>query len=125
MPVNDLITTDQKSALYRIAQEALTNIRRHAQASRVEIHLDRDEDFVTLLVYDDGVGLEDGSTSPHDDMRGMGLRNMEERLAAFNGRLVVGPRPDGQTGTRLKAVMPARQKPSRPMTILASETPTT
>lgn len=121
LPVNNFIANDQKSALYRIAQEALTNIRRHANATHAEIHLDRDDEFVTLMIYDDGVGIDHGSTTSHDDMRGIGLRNMEERIAAFGGRLIVGSRPDGKKGTQLQAIMPAKQMSSSPMTILSSE----
>ena len=107
LPVNDVITKDQKSALYRIAQEALTNIRRHANAQNVEIHLDRDQDSVTLQIYDDGQGLGHKPRSPHDDLRGMGLRNMEERLAVFKGKLIIASRNDGHAGTMLRVEMPA------------------
>ncbi|MEL6640339.1 MAG: cache domain-containing protein [Pseudomonadota bacterium] len=121
LPVNDLISPEQKSALYRIAQEALTNIRRHAAAELVEVHLDRDDEGVTLVIYDDGQGL--GPRSSHDDLRGMGLRNMEERLAAFEGKLTIGRRTDGETGTMLRVEMPANTRPSPPTTILTPSTP--
>lgn len=121
--VNDVITTDQKSALYRIAQEALTNIQRHAVATKVEIHLDRGNQDVTMNIYDDGVGLQHPSLIPHGDLRGMGLRNMEERLAAFNGKLTVGARRDGTSGTRLEAIMPFAKRSKRPITLLATEEP--
>ncbi|MEL6572380.1 MAG: cache domain-containing protein [Pseudomonadota bacterium] len=120
LPVNDLISPEQKSALYRIAQEALTNVRRHAAAETVEVHLDRDDEGVTLVIYDDGQGLD---RSSHDDLRGMGLRNMEERLAAFNGTLAIEKRKDGQQGTVLRVEMPATARPSQPTTILNPSTP--
>lgn len=122
LPVNDLICKEQKSALYRIAQEALTNIRRHAAAENVEIHLDRDEDEVTLVIYDDGQGIDRGKSS-HDDLRGMGLRNMEERLAAFNGKLIIESRTDAETGTMLRVEMPAKTSKRTPTTILTPSTP--
>ena len=121
LPVNDAISPEQKSALYRIAQEALTNIRRHAAADTVEVHLDRDDDGVTLVIYDDGQGL--GAQSSHDDLGGMGLRNMEERLAAFKGKLTIESRRDGETGTMLRVEMPASEIPSKPTMILTPSTP--
>ena len=122
LPVNDLISRDQKSALYRIAQEALTNIRRHAAAKNVEVHLDRDDDGVTLVIYDDGQGIERNAPSSHDDLRGMGLRNMEERLAAFNGTLIIERRSDGEQGTMLRVEMPAAPCRRTPTGLLTPST---
>ena len=104
-PVNDLIGPDQKSALYRIAQEGLTNIQRHASASTVDIALTRDASKVRLSIVDDGVGIADMLDTRGNSIQGMGLRNMEERLASLSGRLMLG----AGNGTHLTAEIPIVQ----------------
>lgn len=99
---------DAELALLRIAQEALTNIRRHARASRVVVTLSFLDDVVTLDVDDDGVGF--APAEPLDSPRvrtdgGFGLIGMRERLAAAGGTLVVESVP-GQ-GTTIAASVPA------------------
>ncbi|MBY5989125.1 cache domain-containing protein [Roseovarius atlanticus] len=106
LPVNDAISQDQKSALYRIAQEALTNIQRHASATQVEIRLERTSSEVVLEVRDNGAGIDAREGPGGTGYGGLGLRNMEERLGAFSGALSVRGRERG--GTVLRAVMPTR-----------------
>ncbi|MFB9993792.1 sensor histidine kinase [Deinococcus oregonensis] len=72
--------------LYRIAQEALTNVRKHAQATRVIVTLDQHEHELALTVTDDGVG----TTSPSG---GFGLLGMRERVGALGGNLHVETAP--------------------------------
>ncbi len=74
-------------AVYRISQEALTNVMRHAQASRVDISVTIDEDkkLLTLIVADDGIGFSEQATSAN--LRGLGLAGMRERILANQGRL--------------------------------------
>lgn len=71
--------------LYRIAQEALTNAARHADARRVDIRLARDADTLTLTVADDGVGLDAAAR----DTAGMGLRTMAHRADLIGGVLSI------------------------------------
>ncbi|MPW21823.1 histidine kinase [Paraburkholderia sp. CNPSo 3157] len=75
-----------KTALFRIAQEALTNIFRHAHATRAALSLEVSAGNVTLSISDDGRGfdVERVQADPH---AGVGLRNMRERLEALNGNL--------------------------------------
>jgi two-component system NarL family sensor kinase len=71
-------------ALFRILQEALTNIERHAHASNVYIELSSNAAHVRLAVIDDGVGFEvDGKGM----QGGIGLRNIRERVEHFSGQL--------------------------------------
>ncbi|MEU6996887.1 sensor histidine kinase [Nonomuraea sp. NPDC046570] len=84
-------------AAYRIAQEALLNVRRHARAASALVTLDRDGDLV-LRVTDDGVGMAPGAVA------GAGLRSMRERAAELGGTCVVRPRPGG--GTIVTATLP-------------------
>jgi len=90
-------------ALLRIAQEALTNVGRHARASRAVLTLSYQDDTVTLDVHDDGVGF-DGAARLHGD-GGFGLIGMRERVEAAGGALAVESMP-GQ-GTTIAASVPA------------------
>lgn len=88
-------------ALYRIVQESLTNIARHACANRARVHVRWQPRSVTLLIEDDGVGLpDDALTRPHCH----GLRGLQERVAALGGRLAFSAARGG--GTRLVAELP-------------------
>lgn len=75
------ISLEVKEALYRIAQEALHNIAKHAKASRVEVKLETQAEEVRLEISDDGVGFD-----PHGDYPGhLGLRFMRERVERLGG----------------------------------------
>ena len=75
-----------ESAAYFIVSEALTNVARHADASRVSVEIVRRRDRLTIVVSDDGVG---GATA---DGPGTGLRGLRERVAALDGWIqVVSP----------------------------------
>jgi anti-sigma regulatory factor (Ser/Thr protein kinase) len=77
-------------ALYRVAQEALHNVARHARATRVDVHLRCIPEFVALTVRDNGVGFDvDQATSAVALHRGLGLANMQERMLGVGGRLAV------------------------------------
>ncbi|MEO6602733.1 MAG: cache domain-containing protein [Polyangiaceae bacterium] len=93
-------------ALFRIAQEALTNVERHAQASHVEVELARRGAGVSLLIKDDGRGfdVERVSQSPSS---GIGLRNMRERVEHLGGALAIRSR-EGET--QLMATVPNRAR---------------
>jgi two-component system, NarL family, sensor kinase len=80
------------TALFRIAQEALTNIVRHAQAAHATLDLKLSERAVTLSIADDGRGF-DIERVQADARRGIGLRNMRERLDALGGTLSVASQP--------------------------------
>lgn len=99
-----------KTVLFRVAQESLTNIAKHAQAQQVALALRFDEaGGVTLRVADDGQGFDQAAVQL-DPRRGIGLRNMRERLASISGRLQVESRPGH--GTEIQAhVSAAALKP--------------
>lgn len=80
--------------LYRVAQESLTNVARHAEASRVELLLGRDADGVVLRIRDDGRGLG----RSHE---GAGMRGMRERALLAGARLTLGSLPEGGAEVRL------------------------
>ena len=84
-------------ALFRVAQEALSNVARHSEAGRVEVQLSRQEDDFVLTIADDGRGF-DAATVKN---RGYGLQSMQERVTALGGQLLVQSEP-GQ-GTQIQA----------------------
>lgn len=89
-----------KIALYRIAQEALTNVERHAQAGQVRIDLRGHPGGATLRIQDDGQGFETTGASGRD---GIGLRNMQERIDQLGGTLRI---LSSATGTSIEADIP-------------------
>lgn len=86
------------TVLFRIAQEALTNIERHAGAQRIDISLTRAGRSVVLAIADDGSGFEVARVASHP-RRGIGLRNMMERMEAIGGTLHIASSPAGTTVT--------------------------
>lgn len=92
--------------LYRIAQEALTNVRKHAHARTVEISLKRRANTLTLTVRDDGHGFEvKKRPAEPTGTSGQGLIGMRERARLLGGRLQVSSKGDGG-GTRVVARVP-------------------
>ena len=90
------------SVLYRVAQEALRNTVRHADAHAVNIRLTQEPGAAVLEVADDGTGFD--VLSAEERRPGMGLFSMRERVALVNGRLVVTSAPG--RGTRIVATVP-------------------
>ena len=90
------------TALFRIAQEALTNVIRHARAARIDMTLTYATDHVRLDIQDDGCGF-DYADVQRDPDRGIGLRNMRERVAPLGGRMTLHT---GLRGTALSASLP-------------------
>jgi two-component system sensor histidine kinase UhpB len=91
-------------ALFRIAQEALNNVAKHAGARRVEIVLEHANGECTMSVQDDGIGLQ-GTVDTSDNANPrLGMVTMRERSQAIGGRFKVGTLPEG--GTRLTVRVP-------------------
>jgi PAS domain S-box-containing protein len=85
--LDDRLPSEAETTLYRIAQEALTNVARHSRARNVEILLERRADHVLLVVEDDGVGFEPSDQGA--DSAGFGLRGMHERAALVGASLQI------------------------------------
>jgi signal transduction histidine kinase len=88
-----------EDGLYRIAQEALNNVLKHAHAQHIWVHLHQVGQVVTLEIKDDGRGFELESAL---NSGGMGLANMEERARKMGGRLVIESQPDEGTRTTVE-----------------------
>lgn len=82
------------TVLFRIAQEALTNIKRHANATEASLKLAGDSMTVNLTIVDNGIGFDVARIAEHPK-RGIGLRNMHERLEAVGGELLLVSSADG------------------------------
>ena len=94
---------DAKTALYRIAQEALTNVERHASASHVSMDLRGHNRGATLRITDNGRGLAPQSDARRNPSTGLGLRNMQERVEQLDGTLRI---LSSKTGTVIEASVP-------------------
>ena len=104
IPFRDALPTDAKTTLFRVAQEALTNIERHAQATRVTLDLSVPGKGIILIIADDGKGFETRNHSTNGKTGiGIGLRNMQERLEFHNGELIVS---SSDNGTVITACLP-------------------
>lgn len=93
---------DVEVALYRIAQEALNNIVKHANASKADIELEGSRQTVEMKIADDGKGFKIDDSNI-DNSAGLGLKGMRERLAMLKGELIMD---SSSAGTTLKAVIP-------------------
>lgn len=96
------LDADRAVQLYRIAQEALTNVLRHARARTCTVRLTEDASEIRLSVEDDGVGVDPEEAFGH--MKGTGMVGMRERARSLGGTLLVRPRKGG--GTCVIAAIP-------------------
>ena len=88
------------STIYRVVQEALTNVGKHARAEHVRLRVSEQQEAIEISIADDGVGFD-----PDRSHTGFGLQGMRERVAMFGGSLDIDSSPG--TGTRIRAVIPA------------------
>lgn len=94
-----------KTAIYRVLQEALNNVAKHAHASRVWVNLKKTDEHIEFTVRDDGRGLDaEGAACPAGPARGLGLTSMQERVESSGGTLSVTF--NGTRGTLLTAAWP-------------------
>ena len=99
----DLVLDDERStAIYRIVQEALTNIARHAEASRITIALHRIDSTLAITIQDDGKGITDRDL---EKAASLGLLGMRERVWGLNGSIQIGADPE-LGGTRIDIMLP-------------------
>jgi signal transduction histidine kinase len=102
---DDALPAPVKSVLYRVAQEAVQNARKHAAPRHIEIRLHRDAKSVMLEVADDGRGFD--LATERQERTGIGLFTMRERVALVDGELRVSSRPGG--GTSVIASIPLHE----------------
>ncbi len=102
--VEGRLASDVEAALYRIVQEALNNVVKHARASQARVWLQRDT-AVRCSIVDDGVGFNVREVMVGPARRGLGLAGIQERIAAVGGSLSIVSAPNG--GTELTVTVPA------------------
>ena len=102
--------------LYRVAQEALTNVAKHARARHVELELRASAAEVVLIVADDGVGFEVGPFRRRQALGGVGLLGMRERVAYYHGSLDIrsGPRAGVRITIRVPLPGGTAARPAQP-----------
>lgn len=110
--VDELVSLppQMEEALYRIAQEALNNILKHAQATAVTVTLQLERDGFVLEVEDDGVGFEPGRAG---DGAGQGLRNIRERAAALGATVDIVSAPGAGTHLTIRGPLTAKAEKGR------------
>jgi signal transduction histidine kinase len=99
-----LLESHLATAFFRIFQETLTNVIRHAGATHVSVHLREQDDRIVMEVRDNGRGI---TADEITNTRSLGLLGMKERAALLGGEFRVGPMRGG--GTRVTVSMPARR----------------
>ena len=99
LPPNEALPPGAQTAVFRVAQEALANVGRHARASGVSVRLGQEDNDLVLAVEDDGAGFEEGKAN-----EGMGLSNMRARAAEFDGRMSI--RSAHGEGTEVRLAVP-------------------
>ncbi len=107
LPAEEMeVSRDQALAIFRIFQEALTNVSRYAQAKNVEVRLDKSGDVLSLEMKDDGRGISDEEIG---GSHSLGLVGMRERARFIGGTFEIKGEPG--MGTQLKLTLPLAQKP--------------
>jgi signal transduction histidine kinase len=101
-------TIDEEAAivLYRVTQEAINNILKHAMAKKVKARLYAKENNLTLTISDDGRGFDVEGRLP--ETKGLGIRGMTERVLSLGGTLII--KSAVQKGTEIRATIPAKQQ---------------
>jgi signal transduction histidine kinase len=106
------LPTEMSLQIYRVLQEALANVKKHAEASQVQIVLERRNGRLILTVSDDGIGFDPAAESARTDgsLR-VGLEGMRERAGLLGARLEVRSAPGAGTAITLSAPYPPRRAP--------------
>lgn len=103
-PMAEQLNSEQKTVLFRVAQESLTNVAKHAEASRVDVLIRKLGDGIRMDVVDNGKSFRENSRKRAKGKRRLGLLGMQERVRLVNGTFAV--KPDPGRGTTIRVVIP-------------------
>lgn len=106
--VTDLLPAEMEIALYRVISEALLNVRKHAKAHTVALHVTTENGALTMSIFDDGVGF-DGAADKDSTQAGVGLESMQARVNLLNGTFGLVSAPG--RGTLITVRLPLEQDP--------------
>jgi len=104
------VNGDKRTVLYRVAQEALTNVARHAQASSVRVKIQKLDGAICLKIKDDGKGFQEERVLHAKKSKRLGLLGMRERLEMVGGKFSIKSAPG--KGTAVIAQIPLMSRPS-------------
>lgn len=108
--MEERLAPETEAAAYRIVQEALTNVAKHARAGTCRVYLQRLTNTLLVTIEDDGVGFEPSELKVDGASRGLGLIGIRERVSQLRGTVRVESAPG--RGTHLTVELPARPRPS-------------
>jgi signal transduction histidine kinase len=109
-PADMQLPSNLETVCFRLVQEALTNVLRHAQAQRVQVNLQQHETELQLCIRDDGIGFEMEKVLERTTYgTGLGLLGMQERVTLLGGRLDIDSSP-GQ-GVEIRVYLPIGSSP--------------
>ncbi|MGB8470913.1 MAG: sensor histidine kinase, partial [Candidatus Sulfotelmatobacter sp.] len=111
------LSADVETPVFRIVQEALTNVFRHSEANKVWISLTQKEENIVVAVRDDGKGVDQRITELQPDSVGVGIGGMKQRAREFGGELRL---TNAHPGTLVELTMPLRLVLREPNPVLAS-----
>ncbi|HSY18023.1 MAG TPA: histidine kinase [Candidatus Acidoferrales bacterium] len=103
-PVAEKLTGDQKIVVFRIAQESLTNVSKHAHAGEVNVAIRKYKDGITMEITDDGRSFKAGPLNVRKSKHRLGLLGMQERVRLVNGQFAIKPQPG--KGTTVRVMIP-------------------
>jgi len=106
--LNHSLSAKQEMCLFRVAQEAITNVIRHAQAQQTDIEIGVDAENVYLTIKDDGKGF---TIDPHSGSLCLGLKSMEERVSFLGGQIDI--KSEIGKGTEVSVNIPLKESPDR------------
>ena len=103
-PEAEKLSPSAKLVLFRVAQESLTNIAKHAHANRVDFRIHKATSHICMIINDDGRSFRESSGESGGRKQGLGLLGMQERVRLVNGQIVI--RPHAGRGTTVNVAVP-------------------
>jgi two-component system sensor histidine kinase DegS len=105
------VNSDKRTVLFRVAQEALTNVARHAQASKAEVRIQKLDGAICMRIVDNGKGFQEERLLHAPKNKRLGLLGMRERLEMVGGDITIESTPG--KGTTIQAQIPFADGPAR------------